>query len=311
MARDSLDGLDAFLAVADTGSFTAAARRLGVTPPAVSQAVRRLERRIGLPLFSRTTRRVGLTEAGVHFRARSAPALAELGAAIESTRSLASTPTGLLRLNVPRLAGRLLVAPLLRGFIERYPHVRVEVYLDDGITDIVGDGFDAGIRLGERLQQDMVGVPLTPPLRSVVVGSSDYLERRGRPQTVSELEQHDCIAFRFTSSGVLNQWQFNDNGQLTSTHVNGRLIVNDTNLLLRAARNGLGLAYSFDMATQSMEQSGELERVLDQYAVEEPGLYLYFARHAAEQNKLRVFIDFVRERMAAGNDDPDSDSLTY
>ena len=296
MLRDRFDGIEAFLAVAARRSFAAAARDLGVTGPAVSQAVRQLERRVGVPLFYRTTRSVNLTEAGRQLLDRAQPAATAVAAALADLRELGERPSGLLRLNVPRLAVPLLIEPVLPGFLAAFPDVTVEVSVDDGIANVVDAGFDAGIRLGSMIERDLVAVPLTPPLTTVVVGAPGYLAARGRPQSLEDLAAHDCIAYRRITAGTIYRWEFVRDGVEVEVAVTGRVVVNDTDLTLRAALDGLGLAYLFDVMTAPYEAAGRLERVLQPYALVEPGLFLYYPARSQVMAKLRAFIDYVRER---------------
>ena len=297
MVRGRFAGLDVFLAVAERGSFSAAAADLGVKPPAVSQQIRQLEERLGTPLFYRTTRAVGLTEAGQRLFERCRPAAEELTSAIHSIGDFRAAPSGLLRLNVPRLALPYVIEPVLPGFRAAYPKVRVEVYVDDSLANIVESGFDAGIRLGSMVDKDMVAVALTPPMRSVVVGAPAYLERRGRPQRPDDLLAHDCICYRQITSGGLYRWEFEDGEQDIAVPVDGALIVNDPWVALQGALDGLGLAYLFDVMTLDHERQGRLERVLASHSVEEPGLHIYFPSRSQVMSKLRAFIDYARHAL--------------
>src|ERR1700742_4168616 len=222
----SLDGVEAFLSVARHRSFRKAAAELGVTPSAISQAIRTLEARVGAALFIRTTRSVGLTEAGARFLSRAKPAYEELVAASAAARDLGQRPAGLLRLSVPRAVVPILLEPLIASFCRAYPEVEIEIAAREDLTDIAAEGFDAGIRFGQLIAADMVAVRLTPPFRLVIVGSPAYLARAGRPARPDDLRQHACLRFR-RSNGALALWQLNDNSRSTEVAVSGPLIAHD------------------------------------------------------------------------------------
>ena len=214
------------LAVARYGGFTAAARQLGMSASAVSQAVRAVEMRVGAPLFHRTTRAVALTEAGQGFVARVTPAAAEIAAAIDGLRHPPDAVSGRLRLNVPRVALPLAVQPVLTEVRRRYPDVVIEIAVDDASVDIVAAGFDAGVRVGSMIAGDMVTVRLTPPFKAVVAGAPSYLQTQGRPQALADLARHDCIAYRQKASGALYRWELVDpSGREVEVDVRGGLVV--------------------------------------------------------------------------------------
>jgi DNA-binding transcriptional LysR family regulator len=222
MKLTQLDGLLAFATVAERGNFTAAAAQLEVTPSAVSQTVRQLEERLGVRLLHRTTRSVRLTEAGEQFLARVAPAVAELAQAAAELDEYRGGASGVLRLNMAHIAYAACLRPLLPGFLARYPAIKLELDLDDGFVDIVAGGFDAGVRLGESVQLDMVTVPLTRQERMCMVASPDYAARCGLPCSVEELRRHDCIRFRFRKSQAVYRWEVLRDGQLIEVEVGGR-----------------------------------------------------------------------------------------
>lgn len=293
-APDPFTGLSAFLAVAEAGGFTGAAARLGVSPAAVSQAVKALESRLGTLLFVRTTRRVGLTEAGAALLARVGPATAEIASAVEAAGAMGSEPTGLLRLTVPRMAVPLVVEPVVAALRRSHPRIAVEIAVDDATVDVTARGYDAGIRIGEYVERDMVAVRLTRDIAWSVVGSPAYLDARGRPERPEDLTGHEAIRYRFPSSGALYRWEFERDGRALTVDPPGSLIVNDGDLLLSFARAGLGLAYVADIAVAAELASGELEQVLQPFLPRTPGLFLYFPRRAQDQPKLRAFIDTAR-----------------
>src|SRR5579859_2594397 len=239
--QGALDGVEAFLAVAQYRSFRRAAAELGVTPSAVSQAVRALEARLGAALFVRTTRSVGLTEAGQRFFERAGPAFDELVAAGETARDLGQRPTGLLRLSVPRAIVPLILEPVFASFCVAYPEIELEIAASDEMVDLAAGGFDAGIRLGQFIAPDMVVVRLTPPFPFVVAGSPDYLRRRKRPERIDDLRDHACLRMR-RSNGSIAPWAFVDGSKTIEVIVSGPLIAHDYPTLLGAAIQGVGLA---------------------------------------------------------------------
>jgi len=295
IGRGDLDGIAIFLRVASRRSFTAAAIDLGISPSAVSQAVRALEARLGVALLTRTTRDVAPTEAGERFLAQAMPAAAQLQEAIVAARQLGTEPSGLLRLNVPRVVLDWLLAPILDRFHARYPTVQVEVHVDDRLGNIVADGFDAGIRLGEYLEADMTAVRLTRPFRTAVVASPAYLGLHGRPQHPEDLRRHACINFRQSARGTLYRWEFAEDGRDFDVAVKGPVITNDAGYYVDAARRGLGLAYSLEPIVTPLVAAGTLEAVLQRFCPETPGMFLYFPARSQALPKLRAFVDTARE----------------
>jgi DNA-binding transcriptional LysR family regulator len=303
--------LRAFRAIAGHGNFTRAAAALDVTPSALSQTLRQLEMQLGARLLHRTTRRVGLTEAGHELLQRITPALNELDMAMDALRQHGDRPAGLLRLTVPDVVAIALLDPLLGEFMARWPDVKLDIHVDNGLSDLIAEGFDAGIRLGERLQRDMVAVPVGGPMRSVVVGSPDYFVRYGRPKQPRELESHDCINFRQASSRALYRWEFAHRsgprkGRWFEIAVNGRLTVNHIPLAVRAAIEGAGLASVLEPFAREALDDGRLESVLDDWLPAFDGLHLYYPSRFQVPPKLRVFIDFLRERSQAAEAVPDA-----
>src|SRR6266853_6170265 len=237
----ALDGVEAFLSVAQHCSFRRAAAELGVTPSAISQATRALEARVGAVLFIRPTRSVGLTKAGKRFLSRARPAFEELVAASAVARDLGKRPAGLLRLTVPRAVVPILLEPLVASFCQAYPEVEVEIAASEELVDLAAEGFDAGIRLGQFIAADMVAVRLTPPFPFVVVGSPAYLRRCKRPERVDDLRQHACLRIR-RSNGSIAPWSFVDGNKTVEAIVSGPFIANDFPTMLGAAVEGGGLA---------------------------------------------------------------------
>jgi DNA-binding transcriptional LysR family regulator len=297
MIANPLGGVIPFLAVAETRSFTAAAGRLGVTPTAVSKAIRLLEARHGVTLFQRTTRRVALTEAGQAVFLRLRPAAAEISEAFAGLSGFRDRPMGTLRITAPRSTSDLF-SVLVPAFRQACPDVVLEVSLDDASIDIIAEGYDAGIRLGESVEKDMVAIRLTPQITWSVVGAPSYFAKTGRPKTPEELVHHQAIRYRFLSSQTLHRWGFKRGKRDFLVDVRGGLIVNDRALLIDFAVKGLGLAYVSDREVQSHVAAGRLEPLLRSYIPSDTGLYLYFPEHSQTQLKVRVFIDMVR-KMAA------------
>jgi DNA-binding transcriptional LysR family regulator len=296
--QGALDGVEAFLSVAQHKSFRKAAGELGVTPSAISQAVRALEARVGAALFIRTTRSVGLSEAGDRFLARAKPAFAELVAASEVARDLGRRPAGLLRLTVPRAVVPILLEPLLASFCAAYPEIELEIAASKELVDLAAEGFDAGIRLGQFVEADMVAVRLTPPFPFMVVGSPDYLRRRKRPERIDDLRNHACLRMR-RSDGAIASWPFVDGNKTIEAIVSGPLIAHDYATLLGAAIQGIGLAQVPGPIARTAIADGQLQPLLKRFAVTIPGVFLYHPGNRQVLPKLRAFIDHVKGRTGA------------
>src|SRR5258707_7543487 len=301
--QGALDGVEAFLSVAQHRSFRRAAAQLGVTPSAISQAVRTLEARIGTALFMRTTRSVGLTEAGERFLARAKPAFEELVAAGEIARNLGQRPAGLLRLTVPRAVVPILLEPLIASFCLAYPDVEVEVATNEELVDLAAKGFDAGIRLGQFIAADMVAVRLTRPFPFVVVSSPEYLRRCKRPERIDDLRQHACLRMR-RSNGSIAPWSLVDGNKTVEAIVSGPLIANDFPTMLGAAIEGVGLAQVPAPIAAGAVKAGKLVHVLKPFAPMAPGVFLYFPGRHQMMPKLRAFIDHVKSRSDTGDKTP-------
>jgi DNA-binding transcriptional LysR family regulator len=291
--RGALEGVEAFLATARRRSFRRAAADLGVTPSAVSQAVRGLEARLGVPLLFRTTRSVGLTEAGQRFFDRAAPAFDELAAAAAAARDLGQRPTGVLRLTVPRAVVPLILEPVFASFCEAYPEIELEIVASDEMVDLAAGGFDAGIRLGQFIAPDMVAVRLTPPLPYAVVGSPAYFERRGRPARPEDLARHACLRLR-RSDGSIAPWLFTADQASLEAMVSGPMIAHDYPTLVGAAERGLGLAQVPRPVAAAAIAEGSLQSVLDDVAGATPGVFLYHSGARQVLPKLRAFIDHIK-----------------
>jgi len=293
--QGALDGVEAFLSVAQYRSFRRASAELGVTPSAISQAVRALEARVGAALFIRTTRSVGLTEAGQRFLSRAKPAFEELVAASAVARDLGQRPAGLLRLTVPPSVVPILLEPLIASFCQAYPEVEVELSASEHLIDMAAEGFDAGIRLGQFIAADMIAVRLTPPFPFVVVASPDYLRSRKRPERIDDLRQHACLRLR-RSDGSIAPWSFVNGNKAVEVVVAGPVIAGDFPTLLGAATQGLGLAQVPGPVAAASVKAGRLARVLEPFAPMLPGVFLYYPGRRQIMPKLRAFIDHVKRR---------------
>jgi DNA-binding transcriptional LysR family regulator len=293
--QGALDGVEAFLGVAQHRNFRKAAANLGVTPSAISQAVRTLEARVGVALFIRTTRSVGLTEAGERFLSRAKPAFEELVAASEVARDLGQRPTGLLRLTVPRAVVPIVLEPLIASFCQAFPEIEVEIAASGELVDLAAGGFDAGVRMGQFIAPDMVAVRLTPPFPFVVVGSPGYLRRRRQPERIDDLRRHACLRIR-RSNGSIAPWSFVNGNTPVEAIVSGPLIAHDFPTLLGAAVEDMGLAQVPEPISASLVRAGKLVRVLDPFAPMAPGVFLYYPSRHQMMPKLRAFVDHLKSR---------------
>lgn len=295
--HSALEGVEAFLAVARRSSFRRAAADLGVTPSAVSQAVRALEARVGAALFTRTTRSVGLTEAGQRFLGRAGPAFEELAAAGAAARELGQKPAGTLRLTAPLAIVPMILEPVIASFCEAYPEIELEISASDEMVDLAKGGFDAGIRMGQFIDPDMTAVRLSPPFPLTVAASPAYLERRGRPERLEDLRTHACLRRR-RSDGTLAPWPFVDGNRTIEATVSGPLIARDYPTLVGAALRGMGLVQTPRPLVEAAIRDGRLEPVLDAFAPMTPGVFLYHPGRRQILPKLRAFIDHVKAREA-------------
>ncbi len=297
MKLTQLDGLIAFVAVAQARSFTVAAAQLEVTPPAISQAVKQIEARLGVRLLNRTTRSVGLTEAGERYLARVAPAVDELLGAAGELDAFRQGASGLLRINAPLVAHALLLRPALPSFLKAHPGVQVELTLEDGFVDIVAGGFDAGIRLGDSVQRDMVAVPVTRRERMCMVASPAYVKRHGLPAHIEGLREHDCIRYRFPNSGAIYRWELQRTGRGSrakgpvEVEVEGALTVSDSLSMAQAALDGIGIAYTFERLVAADLAAGRLVPVLPGAWLVQPGFHFYYSSRRQVPAKLRAFVD--------------------
>jgi len=295
VAFTPLNALNSFIAVARHRSFAAAARHLGVSTSALSQSVRQLEGRLGVTLLTRTSRTVALTDAGQRLLENAGAAVDQ---ALESLKTVSVHPgevTGRLRLSVPSLAVSLVLARLLPRFIERHPKVELEVQVEARFVNIVAEGLDAGIRLTEAIERDMVQVRLTGPGRFVVAGAPSYLARRGTPQKPQDLLQHDCLCIRSSMQAARYAWELERGRRTWRVPVRGPVITNDTQLMRELAIAGAGLLYTFEPDIADELRRGRLRVVLEPYASAVPGFFLYFPSRAQVSPALRAFVNVARE----------------
>lgn len=287
--------LQAFLAVARLRSFSAAGRELGVSRSAISQSVRQLEASLSVVLLARTTRSVALTDAGRRLVESAGPALGQVAAALTQVSAQPGEVVGRLRLSVPRAALPFVIDPVLPAFRTRHPRVEVEVSVDERLVDIVAEGYDAGVRLSEAIERDMIQVRLTDPFRFVAVAAPEYLAKHGTPERPEDLLRHECITFRSRTTGALYAWELERGKKTWRVPVRGGVVSNDATLSLSLAEQGLGLAYGFEPELREQLQSGRLVRVLERYAPTVPGFFLYFPSLAQRSPPLRLFVETARE----------------
>lgn len=294
MRQDQLDGLVTFVQVARQLSFTSASHQLGVSPSAVSQVVRSLERRLGVVLFKRTTRSVGLTEAGGEFLNQVEPLVAELVRASQSIGERASVPNGKLRVVATMSAYMTVLRPALGSFLELYPAISVEVILHESRVDLVLEGFDAGLGLYTQVERDLVAVSVGSSLRMGAFASPDYLKRRMAPTHPNDLDRHECIGYRHCESGALEQWSFDNGQESLHVHIKSRVVYSHPLALTQAAVDGLGIAYMADGHLGSLLDEGKLMRVLSDWSLQASPYMLYFPDRRSISSRLRLLIDHLR-----------------
>jgi DNA-binding transcriptional LysR family regulator len=297
MDRDLLSHLPVIICVARHRSFAAAAAELGMSPSAVSHAVRSVEDRLATPLFARTTRSVSVTEAGARFIAGVEPALVDIGKAIEGLSAERGQVTGLLRINAPRGVLDTLLIPILTRLARQHPRLTVEVTTGAFPGDIVAQGFDAGIRIRRFIQQDMVTTRLTRSVKLILVASRDYLDARGTPKSITDLHQHNCIGMRNTVSGAVFDWELVNGNKLITVKTSGTALVTDITEALSLALAGIGIAYVVELLARPYLRDGSLKWLLPQTAVEQEGAFLYYPRRASLAPKLRAFIDVAKKTL--------------
>ncbi len=299
MSTTPFPQLQAFLAVARSLSFSGAARDLGVSRSAVSQSVRQLEEELQVTLVARTTRSVSLTDAGRRLVESAGPAVAQVRAALTEVTAKPGDVVGRLRLTVPRAGFDFVLKPFLPRFRERHPSIELELIFEDRRVDIVREGFDAGIRLSEFVERDMVSLRLTSPLRFIVVGAPEYLEKHGTPARPEDLLHHQCLTFRSETTGSLYAWEFERGRRTWRVPVHGSVVTNNGHLCLEWALQGLGLAYAFEPLAREHLHAGRLVCVLEAYAASVPGFYLYYPSRSQRSPALGLFVEALREFTAA------------
>jgi len=285
--------LASFLAIARHRSFRRAADEIGCTPSALSHAIRVLEGRLDVRLFNRTTRNVALTEAGERLFGRVAPAFRDIDDALDDLNNFRGTPIGSLRLNCARSSAEMVVRPLVSRFLAEHPRVEVDIFVSNALVDLVSGGFDAGVRFGETIAQDMIAVPIGPRQRSAIVASPAFLERHPRPMRPEDLKTLPCIRLRF-DSGRYYAWEFERGGIELAVEVDGPLTMNDQSLMVEAALDGVGLTYAFEGQVEQHVAAGRLIRVLEDWCPYYSGFYLYYPSRRQLPAALRAFVDFVR-----------------
>ena len=289
--------LKAFAAIVERASFARAADHVGLSPSALSQTIRQLEARLEVRLLNRTTRSVAPTAAGSRLYERIAPMMAEMDAAVTEAVAATGRTAGTLRINTLGMAAKKLIAPRLGRFHREHPDVVLDIVIDDSLSDIVAGRFDAGIRVGERLEKDMIAVRLTPDVRMLVLASPAYLARHGEPRTPADLHRHRCINWRFPGSGRIYRWEFVKKGKKFEISVDGPLISNHQDVVIEGALQGLGILYAYDVdRIDEAIARGRLRRILADWSLTSPGLYLYYSNRRHPQPALRAFIDCMLDR---------------
>ena len=292
MRRAGLTDLSSFVAVGDCLSFRVAATRLGITPSALSHAIRQLEERLGVRLLHRTTRSVSLTDAGLRLLERLRPAIDQIANALEGLDGERTRPFGRLRLYVTHMAAAAVIAPIWRRFLSTYPDVHLELEVGEAPIDIVAKGFDAGIGPEDRAAADMTSVRVTEPVKVAVVGAPSYFAQQRPPRTPDDLARHSCVQYR--RGGALFEWLFERDGKSRNISVAGRVMVNNPDLAVRAAVDGLGIAYTIEALIEPFLRSGQLTRVLEDWSPSFKGLFLYYPGHRQVPATLRALIDMIR-----------------
>jgi DNA-binding transcriptional LysR family regulator len=292
---DELDGIATFIAVAETRGFRAAGERLGVSHSAVSQTIRRLEDRLGVALIQRSTRSVRITEAGERLYASVRPALDEVRTAVAAVGELGEAPRGTLRVYTSAVAALAFGASFLEGFLKDHPHVRLDLVVSEAPVDIVAEGYDAGIQLGEVIDKDMVAVPVTGDLRLAVVGSPSYFARKGVPKHPRDLMEHECLNWHSTAEAPAYRWEFTERGREFSVAVPARVMSTNTAINRRLAKAGLGVTMAFEDNVRDELERGELARVLEKFCQPFPGYYLYYPQRRHASRALRALVTYLRQ----------------
>jgi len=294
--REELVDLNAFLTVAEEESFTRAAAKLGTSQSSLSRTIRRLEDRLGLQLLTRTTRKVAPTAAGGRLLGTLKPALDSILAELTTLTELREKPAGTIRITTSEHAADSVLWPALERLLPDYPDIDVELSIDPGLTDIVGQRFDAGVRLGGAIAKDMVALRIGPDQRMAVVGAPRYFDKHGRPDTPQDLAEHDCINLRLLSAGGFYAWEFEKAGQEVRVRVDGQLAFDDVRMIVRAAAAGFGLAYVMEDRVRAQLADGRLIRVLDDWCPAVPGYHLYYPSRRQHSAAFSLLVDRLRYR---------------
>ena len=302
--------LRAFVAVADHGVFVRAAAHLGVSPSALSQTIRLLEERLGARLLNRTTRSVAPTEAGERLLNRIRPLLVDLDAATAEVSATQASPSGRLRINSTRIAANQYLRPVLGTFLDAYPGVSLEIVIEDRLIDIVAEGFDAGIRLGERLQKDMIAIPLGGDIRMRVVGAPAYLAAHGAPMTPKDLRHHACVNYLQPTDQTPYRWEFEKDDRRLEASVEGQLVVSDPELAVTAVVDGLGLGYFFEGLVDPLIADGRLNSVLEDWTPPFAGFHIYYPSRRQMAPALRGWLDFMRDQAGRWPGSPETEDGT-
>lgn len=296
MRREELVDLNAFLTVAEEGSFTRAAARLGTSQSALSYTIRRLESRLGVRLLTRTTRSVAPTQAGERLLRTLGPALDSIRAELEALTEFREKPAGTIRITVSEHAAKMILWPALEKLLPDYPDIRVELSIDLGLTDIVAERFDAGVRLGEQVARDMIAVRISPELRMAVVAAPSYFQRHAKPRTPQDLADHVCINLRMPTAGGLYAWELERNGRELRVRVDGQLVFNNVSMIITAAKAGFGLACLPEDCVRSELADGSLARVLEDWCPPFSGYHLYYPSRRQNSPAFALLVEALRYR---------------
>ncbi len=296
MNGTTFNQLIVFNTIVQEGSITKAAQKLEMAPPSVSNALKALEQELGLPLFTRTTRRIEVTEAGQLLHERTLDSISELSLAFESVSDLSREPTGTVRVTMPRFVYEYLIEPIYAEFCQQYPHIQLEISVSDATINILREHFDLGIRFGDKVEEGMAARPLTASMKQALFASPAYVERHGQPTCPNDLKHHKLIQYRFISSNQIAPLLLNKQGEKLSVEMPIAMIVNDTNLMVDAALKGLGIGRLVEPMVQSHIANKQLVPILEDYWYPYSGLYVYFHKNTQKAKRVRVFIDFLIEK---------------
>ncbi len=296
MKGSTFNQLSIFQTIVQEGSIRGAARKLEMSPPSVSQALKQLEQQLGLPLFNRSTRRIELTEAGQQLYERTVEALSTLDYALESVQDLSGSPSGRVAITLPRFVFQFFLRPIYAEFCQRYPDIQLEISVSDQSVDILKEGFDMGIRFGDRVEPGMVARQITASMKETLFASDQYLAQYGTPQTPEDLQQHKLVQYRFIKSNQLAPLLMQNQGEELSVQMTLALVVNDTDAMVDAAEKGLGIGRIVLPMVKEQFADGRLKPVLEPYWCDYPGLYVYFLQNSQKARRVRVLIDFLVEK---------------